>query len=465
MPKINSVPIFLVIFSNVVPTEWNKKSMKRKILVLGAGRSSTHLIEYLIQQQTEWNIAVRVGDAAVSLAQEKVGDAKEAEVFQLDANDHNQLVAEVSNCTLVISMLPAFMHPTVAKICLDLGKHLITPSYVSPEMKQLHDEAVSKGLYFLNEMGVDPGIDHMSAMRIIENLKGRGCKVSAFYSLTGGLIAPASDNNPWNYKVTWNPRNIVMAGSGSPAHFREQGKDKLIPYHRLFSEKLEIEIPKYGAFEGYANRDSMSYEDLYGLHGVETLYRGTLRRKGFCDAWNALIQMGMTDDTRVLDWTGMTMSDFTQIFLPKHSKEYLSSITTPETLFKLQWLGLWDITPVPIEKGSPAQVIQALVEDRWALDPMDCDMIAMCHIFEFEENGKKKQLRSFMVHEGADAKYTAMSATVGLPMALAVPYILNDVWKSKGVIWPVDQEVYNPILNQLSELGVHFIEEEIELAN
>ncbi len=179
---------------------------------MGAGRSSTHLIEYLIQKQSEWNIQVRIGDASLALANDKVGGALGVGTFELDANDHAQLVGEIAESTLVISMLPAFMHVTVARICLDLGKHLITPSYVAPEMKELHEEAESKGLYFLNEMGVDPGIDHMSAMRIIEQLKSRGCEINAFYSLTGGLIAPASDNNPWNYKVTWNPRNIVMSG-------------------------------------------------------------------------------------------------------------------------------------------------------------------------------------------------------------------------------------------------------------
>ncbi len=439
------------------------RSMKRRILILGAGRSSTHLIEYLIQKQAEWNIHLRVGDATLAFAADKVGDAVEAEIFELDANDENQLVNEVAKSDLVISMLPAFMHITVGRICLDLGKHLITPSYVSSEMKALHEEAQSKGLYFLNEMGVDPGIDHMSAMRIIQNLKNRGCNIKSFYSLTGGLIAPASDNNPWNYKVTWNPRNIVMAGSGSPAHFRHQAKDKLIPYHRLFAELMEIEIPKYGMFEGYPNRDSMSYEELYGLHGIATLYRGTLRRKGFCEAWNVLVQLGMTDDTRIMDWRDKTMSDFTQVFLPENSKQYLTTLTHSDVLFKLQWLGLWDITPVPIKKGSPAQVIQALIEERWALDPQDRDMIAMCHIFEFEENGQSKKLMSFMVNEGQDAKHTAMSATVGLPMALSVPYILDGVWKNKGVVWPLHAEIYETILSALSELGVHFLEQEFEV--
>jgi len=437
--------------------------MKSRLLVLGAGRSSTHLIEYLIQKQTEWNFGLRIGDASLDLAADKVGNAVNVEIFQLDANDHNQLVEEISKSNLVISMLPAYMHITVGRICLDLGKHLITPSYVSAEMKSLHHEVKEKGLYFLNEMGVDPGIDHMSAMRIIENLKERGCNILAFYSLTGGLIAPASDNNPWRYKVTWNPRNIVMAGSGSPAHFKRDSRDKLIPYHRLFSELMEIEIGQYGIFEGYPNRDSMSYEDLYGLHGIQTLYRGTLRRQGFCEAWDVLVQLGMTDDTRVMNWEGLSMSEFTQVFLPENSKDYLSSITTSEVLFKLQWLGLWDVLPVPIAQGSPAQVIQALIEDRWALDPMDRDMIAMCHIFEFEENGKRKKIVSHMIKEGDDAKRTAMSATVGLPMALSVPFILDGKWESKGVIWPLHPEIYQPILAELSNLGIHFIEQEFEL--
>ena len=429
-----------------------------RILILGAGRSSAHLIQYLVERATELKIHLRVGDSHIQMAIDKVGDSEHASTFQLDAEDPFLLESEIAHADIVISMLPAFMHPNVAAICLKLFKHLITPSYVSPEMKGMHAEAKEKGLIFLNEMGVDPGIDHMSAMRIIHDLKGKGAEIKAFYSLTGGLIAPESDNNPWNYKITWNPRNIVMAGAGGTAHYRENGKDKLVPYQRLFERTMMVDVPDYGTFEGYANRDSMAYEELYKLHGIPTLYRGTLRKKGFSEAWNVLVQWGLTDDYRVMNWEGKTMLDFTQTFLPEHSAEYVRHRVSSEVLFKLQWLGLWDVTEVPISQGTPAQVIQALLEERWKLEPTDRDMIVMCHLFEYEINGERKKLQSSMVLEGENSTYTAMSSSVGLPMAIAVKHILEGKWNYRGVLLPIYPEIYEPILDELEEHQILFQE-------
>jgi saccharopine dehydrogenase-like NADP-dependent oxidoreductase len=436
---------------------------KSRILILGAGRSSAHLIQYLLEHSQSLGIHVRVGDAALALASEKVKGHHNGSVFQFSADDQFVLEEEMAHADMVISMLPAMMHPMIARICLRLHKHLITPSYVSPEMKAMDEEAKSKGLIFLNEMGVDPGIDHMSAMKIIHHLRSNGATINAFYSLTGGLIAPASDNNPWNYKITWNPRNVILAGAGGIAHYREQGKDKLVPYHRLFERTLSVSIPNYGTFEGYANRDSMAYESLYDLKGIPTLYRGTLRRNGFSAAWNVLVQWGLTDDSRPMDWSGKSMLEFTQTFLPEDAHHYVKSNVSNEILFKLQWLGLWDVTPVPLEKGTPAQVLQALIEERWALDPKDRDMIAMCHLFEYELNQKKYRLQSSMVLEGDHSPYTAMSATVGLPMAIAVKHILLNKWKMRGVILPVHPEIYEPILEELGSHQIVFEEEIMEL--
>jgi saccharopine dehydrogenase-like NADP-dependent oxidoreductase len=366
---------------------------------------------------------------------------------------------EVAQSDLVISMLPAFMHPTVAKLCLKHYKHLITPSYVSPEMMAMNDEASEKGLIFINELGVDPGIDHMSAMQIIDDLRAKGASIQGFYSLCGGLIAPKSDNNPWKYKVTWNPRNIVLAGAGGLAHFREESREKLIPYGRLYRELMTIDIPGYGSFDGYANRDSMAYEKLYNLEGIQTLYRGTLRRPGFCQAWSHLVNWGMTDDQKVMNWDGMSMMDFTQTFLPRDSAKWIQETVSKEELFKLQWLGLWDITPVPIEKGTPAQVIQKLIEERWELSPNDCDMLVMCHLFDYELEGKKYRLQSHMVMEGEDGSKTAMSATVGLPMAMSVPYILNGLWEDRGVVIPVRRHIYQSLLAELKTKGIQFHEQ------
>ncbi|MBM3428196.1 MAG: saccharopine dehydrogenase [Bacteroidetes bacterium] len=431
----------------------------RKVFILGAGRSSSHLIQHLLENAENWKIHVHVGDGVKAIAEEKVQGHLNGTAFDFDAQDIDAMDRMVAQSDLVISMLPAFMHPQVARLCLKHYKHLITPSYVSAEMKAMHDEAVSKGLIFMNELGVDPGIDHMSAMQIIDGLKEKGARIKGFYSLCGGLIAPKSDNNPWHYKVTWNPRNIVLAGAGGLAHYRESGKEKLIPYNRLYSELMQVDIPGYGKFDGYANRDSMAYETLYNLEGIETLYRGTLRRPGFSQAWRHLVNWGMTDDQKQMDWSGMSMADFTQTFLPTDSKKWIQETVTKEELFKLQWLGLWDITSVPIAQGTPAQVIQKLIEERWELAPSDADMLVMCHLFDYELDGKQYRLQSHMVMEGEDNGKTAMSATVGLPMAMSVPYILNDIWKDRGVLIPVAPHFYGPLLAELKTKGIQFHEQ------
>jgi saccharopine dehydrogenase (NADP+, L-glutamate forming) len=412
-----------------------------------------------LENAASWRIHVRVGDGVLSIAEEKVKGHEHGSVFEFDAQNVEMMDREVAQSDLVISMLPAFMHPTVAKLCLKHYKHLITPSYVSPEMMAMNDEASEKGLIFINELGVDPGIDHMSAMQIIDDLRAKGASIQGFYSLCGGLIAPKSDNNPWKYKVTWNPRNIVLAGAGGLAHFREEGREKLIPYGRLYRELMTIDIPGYGSFDGYANRDSMAYEKLYNLEGIPTLYRGTLRRPGFSQAWSHLVNWGMTDDQKVMNWDGMSMMDFTQTFLPRDSAKWIQETVSKEELFKLQWLGLWDITPVPIEKGTPAQVIQKLIEERWELSPNDCDMLVMCHLFDYELEGKKYRLQSHMVMEGEDASNTAMSATVGLPMAMSVPYILNGLWEDRGVVIPVRRHIYQSLLAELKTKGIQFHEQ------
>jgi saccharopine dehydrogenase-like NADP-dependent oxidoreductase len=446
-----------ILYWNIMEETW------RKVVILGAGRSSTHLIQHLLENAEAWRIHVRVGDGVLRIAEEKVDGHEHGSVFEFDAQNIEMMDREVAQSDLVISMLPAFMHPQVAKLCLKHYKHLITPSYVSPEMQDMDVEAKEKGLIFINELGVDPGIDHMSAMQIIDSLRSKGADITGFYSLCGGLIAPKSDNNPWHYKVTWNPRNIVLAGAGGMAHFREEGREKLIPYGRLYRELMSIDIPGYGSFDGYANRDSMAYENLYNLKGIPTLYRGTLRRPGFSQAWNHLVNWGMTDDQKTMNWEGMSMMDFTQTFLPRNATQWIQETVTKDELFKLQWLGLWDITPVPIEQGTPAQVIQKLIEDRWELSPNDCDMLVMCHLFDYELDGKKYRLQSHMVMEGEDASNTAMSATVGLPMAMSVPYILNGIWEDKGVVIPVRPHIYQSLLEELKTKGIQFHEQVTEI--
>ena len=428
------------------------------------------MIRYLLEHNLPENWHVRVGDMDFDFAQSKVSGNDQASAFQMDANDVIQRKLEISSADLVISMLPAFMHIEVAIDCLSLGKHLITPSYVSDEMLAFDEEARSKGLLFLNEMGVDPGIDHMSAMQIIHDLQSKGAELQSFESFTGGLIAPESDNNPWNYKITWNPRNVVLAGYGGTARFQQDGGLKFIPYQRLFERVTSIEVEPVGGFDGYANRDSLKYKKIYGLENIPTLYRGTLRRSGFCKAWNALVQLGLTDDSfeienaSSLTWRALT-SSFVEIekgaSLEDQVRKYLKLGDIEMT--KLQWLGIFDEKSLGMSKGSPALALQHLIEEKWKLNDGDKDMIVMWHRFRYTLNGISEEIQSSLVTEGEDTIFTAMSKTVGLPIAIAAKMILNGEMKQTGVHLPIIPEIYEPVLEELKKYDIHFVEKKTAL--
>jgi len=441
----------------------------KNILIIGAGRSSANLIKYLLEhaEQLDWNI--RVGDMDEAFALAKIGTSNRAKAFKLDAANTEQRRAEIQQADLVISMLPATMHMEVAKDCIEFGKNVITPSYIPDEMWELHTKAQQKGIVILNEMGVDPGIDHMSAMKIIDRLKSQGAHLTSFESFTGGLIAPESDTNPWNYKITWNPRNVVLAGYGGTARYKENNILKYIPYHRLFERLTTIDLGPDGTFEGYGNRDSLKYLKLYQLESIPTLYRGTLRKSGYCDAWNTLIQLGLTDDSFVADLPAqMTWASLTASFLPEGQgsvRERLKSYLNPTetSLEKLSWLGIFDEIPVGITKGSPAQALQRLIETRWVLGPDDKDMIVMWHRFTYTLGGESYELHSKLVTYGDDPVHTAMSKTVGLPIAIAAKHILQGTWKLTGVQLPTIAGIYEPVLAELDSMGISFIEREFKL--
>jgi saccharopine dehydrogenase (NAD+, L-glutamate forming) len=441
----------------------------KNILIIGAGRSSANLIQYLLQNASEYDWRIRVGDMDVSFARGKIGDSQFGEAFQLDASNSEMRRSEISKADLVISMLPAAMHMEVAKDCIHFGKNVITPSYIPDEMWELDQSAKEQGIVILNEMGVDPGIDHMSAMRIIHRLKAEGVQLQSFESFTGGLIAPDSDNNPWHYKITWNPRNVILAGYGGTARYKENGSIKLIPYHRLFERLTHVDLGSDGVFQGYGNRDSLKYISLYGLDNIPTLYRGTLRKDGYCEAWNALVQLGMTDDSFTLDLSNVNTWDrFTESFLPASEgplpyrlKTYLN--LSDDVLSKLQWLGIFEETDLGMKTGSPAQVLQRLIEQKWVLGTDDKDLIVMWHRFRYHHNNTLIEFQSKLITQGDDPIHTAMSKTVGLPIAIACKHILEGNWNLKGIHLPTIPEIYEPVLNELESLGIRFTETEIAL--
>jgi saccharopine dehydrogenase-like NADP-dependent oxidoreductase len=445
--------------------------MRRKILIIGAGRSASALVRYLLDKSAEQKLKISIADISVKNAKKLVGDHRNSEIIELDIFNEKKRKHLVASCDIVISMLPARFHLEIAKDCLEFGKNLVTASYISKELKAMDEEVKKKGLIFMNEIGVDPGIDHMSAMQVIDRIKSKGGKMLLFESFTGGLVAPESDNNLWNYKFTWNPRNVVVAGQGGVAKFIQEGKYKYIPYHKLFRRTEFLSIEGYGRFEALANRDSLNYRDIYGLQDALTLYRGTIRRVGFSRAWNIFVQLGMTDDSFVMEGSEhMSYRDFTNSFLPykPHDsvelklRHYLKIDQDDVIWDKLLELDLFNADKiVGLKDATPAQILQHILMESWTLQKDDKDMIVMYHIFGYELDGVRKQIESNMVVIGEDQTYTAMAKTVGLPVAIATLAILNGKIKTPGIQIPINKEVYDFILNELAEYGIEFKEKQV----
>ena len=440
----------------------------KNILIIGAGKSSSYLIKYLLEKSNNENLRLMIGDICTENADLIIQNHKNAKSILLDVFNLEQRQKLIKKSDLVISMLPARFHVEVAKDCISFGKHMVTASYISKEMKALDKAAKKKGLVFMNEIGVDPGIDHMSAMQIIDQIKGIGGKMLLFESFTGGLVAPENDNNLWNYKFTWNPRNVVLAGQGGAAMFIQEGTYKYIPYHKLFRRTEFLKVNGSGDFEAYANRDSLKYRNVYGLNDIPTMFRGTIRKVGFSRAWNIFVQLGMTDDSYTLQNSeSMSYRDFVNLFLaysPSDSVElklrsYLKIDQDDLMWAKLIELDLFNPTKkIKLKNATPAQILQKILEDSWTLEEKEKDMIVMQHLFGYEINGEKKQIESSLVVKGENQNYTAMAKTVGLPVAIAALKILQGEIKTPGVQLPISKEVYEPILKELKEYGVHFSE-------
>ena len=440
----------------------------RNILIIGAGRSATSLIQYLIKHSEEQKLHLFIADLSLELAQQKTQNHPNTTALALDIFNADERAVAIQAVDLVISMLPAHLHIEVAKDCIVYKKHLVTASYISEAMQALDHEAKANNLIFMNEIGLDPGIDHMSAMKIIDDIRDKGGKMLLFESFCGGLVAPESDTNLWNYKFTWAPRNVVLAGQGGAAKFIQEGKYKYIPYHKLFRRTEFLHVEGYGKFEAYANRDSLKYRSVYGLEDALTLYRGTIRRVGFSKAWNMFVQLGMTDDSYVLDDSEqLSYREFTNLFLPYHPTDSVEikmrlqlGIEQDDIMWdKLIELDLFNPTKkVGLKNATPAQILEKILSDQWALAPQDKDMIVMYHKFGFELNGIEQQIDAKMVCLGDDQTYTAMAKTVGLPVAMAALLILNAKITTPGVQLPIRKEVYEPILEELEDYGIHFVE-------
>jgi len=442
----------------------------KNILIIGAGLASSALIRYLESNAKEFDWQLTVGDQDKDLVSHKTCPATRA--IRFDVFDGVQLNVEVENADVVISMLPAKFHLIVAKACLRFSRSLITASYESQEMRGMDEEAKAKGVLLLNEMGLDPGIDHMSAMKMLDRLKGDGHRLTSFESFTGGLVAPQSDDNPWHYKFSWAPMNVVLAGQEGPAKFIQCGKFKYIPYTRLFRRTEFIDIEGYGRFEGYANRDSLKYLEKYNLQGIPTIYRGTLRRPGYSKAWDVFVQLGATDNSYVMENSeNLTHRDFINSFLYYHPTDsvqvklyrMMHIDQDSEIVHMLEWLGIFSDEKVGIRNATPAQILQNILSKKWKLQPDDKDMIVMWHKISYIEKGTEKEveLTSSMAVIGEDSNYTSMAKTVGLPLGIAAKLYLTGQMQLTGAHIPTCKEIYEPVLMELEEFGIRFNEKVI----
>lgn len=439
----------------------------KNLLVLGAGRSSSSLIKYVLDNASSCDWNVTVGDVSLAAAKEKVQNHARGKAIRFDINETESTTEAIQQADIIISLMPAHLHSLVAVRCLESGKHLLNASYVSEEMKALHNEADSKGLLFLCECGLDPGIDHMSAMQVIDQIRNGGGKLLSFESFTGGLIASDTDpENPWRYKFTWNPRNVVMAGQ-STAKYLQAGMFKYIPYQQLFQRVTSVTVPEFGEYEGYANRDSLKYLDTYGLADVKTMLRGTLRNKGFCAAWNIFVQLGCCDDTYPMEGVDkMTHQSFINSFLEEKSgksveqkiAERFQLASYGHELKNLQWSGMFTDEPVGLKQGTPAQILEHILNKKWKLSDNDKDQIVMWHRFVYELNNKKHEIQSSLVATGADPVFTAMAKTVGLPLGIAAKLLAQNKITARGVVIPTTKQFYEPILAELKVQGINFNE-------
>jgi saccharopine dehydrogenase (NADP+, L-glutamate forming) len=374
------------------------------------------------------------------------------------SNEENR-VDLIKDAAIVISMLPPHLHFLVANSCLHFSKHLLTASYIDAEIKKLEKQIEDEGLLFLCEMGLDPGIDHMSAMKIFDQIKNQGGKINSFKSHCGGLVSPESDDNPWHYKITWNPGNIVMAGS-SGAVYKLNGSIVTIPYHKIFADNEVVNVPGLFPLAWYPNRDSLTYIDTYGLQNIETFVRTTLRHASFCRGWNIIVNTGLTD---LNDYDEIKNDKtYNEWFLEKNSKRKNPTDTTKfknEFDEQAAYIGLTSNVPIEVPIKNSALLLQNLLEKKLAMQPHDKDMIVMLHEIDFEIGGVRKGIKSCLMVKGDDQQRTAMAKTVGLPLGIVAKLIMQDKIRIRGLHIPVAKEIYEPVLSELELLQIKFNED------
>lgn len=437
------------------------------ILVAGAGKSSTYLIQYLLTHaaQNKWKVIVADGDA--NAIAEKTNNSPFAEHAVIDITDITQREPLVKRADIVVSLMPPHLHIHLAKDCLVHKKNLITSSYVSDELKAMDAAVKEAGLMFMCEMGLDPGIDHMTASKIIHSIHRVAGSIYSFKSYCGGLIAPESDNNPWHYKFSWNPKNIITAGVGG-AKYLANGKEVEVPYEKIFENNKKIKVDGLGSLAYYPNRDSLKYLDIYDMPDIKTFLRATLRYPSFCVGWDALIALGMTSYDDSFDKKGQTLSSWLAFKAGCTDKSSLLECVTKKLAVTddsmeielLRWLGLFEELPLKPGTASSGDILLELLLEKWNMASAEKDMVVMQHEIEYMHKGRKTKLTSTMVIKGENRELSAMAKTVGMPMGILARMVLNKkITPPTGVLIPNMQSVYRPVLQELENYGIEFKDE------
>lgn len=428
-----------------------------KIYVLGAGKSSYYLLAYLTKYEKDHQRVLTVLDIQVEEEMKKTFP----EINFLEADLYSEASIEnFKNAKVVVSFLPANFHHKAAELCLEHHCHLVTASYATEKMSSYSDLAEKKGLCFMMEMGLDPGIDHMSAMQMTQRIKEAGYTITSFKSYCGALIAKESDDNPWHYKFTWNPMNVVLAGQ-SVAGYIEGGKRKFLSASNVFEEVSTIKTPQ-GDFDGYYNRDSISYTEKYNLLNCDSFVRGTLRGKGFCEAWKVLLDLGFTDNGTDINVVGLSVREvFLSFILKRNLKDdFWLSIKnqvgeySENTQKCLEYLEIDSNSVLPISQVTPAEYLLAILKEKWKLKEGDKDRVVLFHEVIGTKDGNSKTFKAVLDLNGEDEHKTAIAKTVSLPAAIGATLLVEDKIKLRGVQIPTHPDIYKPVLDQLAELGI-----------
>lgn len=439
----------------------------KKVVILGAGLVTRPIVRYLLDHP---DFEVEVASRTVSKAVKLIENHPRGTASELNLKNEELLKEKISTADIVISLVPYSFHPTVAKYCLEFKKDMVTTSYVSDKMKKLDEEAKKAGILILNEVGLDPGIDHMEAMRIIHDVEENGGEILGFTSFCGGLPAPEANTNPFGYKFSWSPIGVLLAGKNS-AQFLKDGQEVFISSEDLFDSYSIIEIEGLGEFEGYPNRNSLPYIQLYGIQSTKTMLRGTLRNKGWCPTLKKIVELGLLDEEEK-DWSGLTYKDFMRRLMNEPPEEdivkalsaYLRIDEDSDIIKHLEWLGLLREDPLPLEKGSALNLLADRMLAKLQYEEGERDMIILQHEFVASYPGdKKEKITSSLIDYGIPHGDTSMARTVSLPAAIATKLILEEKIKMTGVHIPVLPEFYGPTLQELKEVGIVFEEKREEI--